>query len=104
MAQYADACNVFGGPTALHHKFQVLAEHCEALGRPFDEIERSTLQHVLVTRDGTGGAITPAQFIDRAGELSDVGVQHVILTVDRVEELSGLELIASDIIPQLRAL
>jgi F420-dependent oxidoreductase-like protein len=104
VAQYADACNVFGGPTALHHKFQVLAEHCETLGRPYDDIERSTLQHILVTRDGGRGALSPAQFIDRAGELSDVGVQHVILTVDRAEEISGLELIASDVIPALRAL
>ena len=104
VAQYADACNVFGGPTALHHKFRVLAEHCEALGRPFDEIERSTLQHVLVTRGGTDGGLSPAQFIDRAGELSDVGVQHVILTVDRVEEAGGLDVIVQDVIPQLRAL
>jgi F420-dependent oxidoreductase-like protein len=104
VAQYADACNVFGGPTALHHKFQVLAEHCSAVGRPFDEIERSTLQHVLLADDDTRGAISPAQLVDRAGELSDVGVQHLILTLDRVEEVAVLDLIARDVLPQLRGL
>ena len=46
VAQYADATNVFGGPTAIHHKYEVLREHCEAIGRDPDEIERSTLQGV----------------------------------------------------------
>jgi alkanesulfonate monooxygenase len=104
VAQYADACNVFGGPTALHHKFQVLAEHCSALGRRFDEIERSTLQHVLLTADGARGAIVPAQLVDRAGELSDVGVQHLILTLDRVEELAAFDLIERDVLPSLQGL
>jgi len=104
VAQYADACNVFGGPTALHHKFQVLAEHCSALGRPFDEIERSTLQHVLLTADGARGAIAPAQLVDRAGELSDVGVQHLVLTLDRVEELAAFDLIERDVLPSLQGL
>ena len=44
VAQYADATNVFGGPDMLRRKYAILREHCEAVGRPFDEIERSTLQ------------------------------------------------------------
>ena len=46
VAQYADACNVFGGPETIHHKYEVLREHCAAIGRDPDEIERSTLQTV----------------------------------------------------------
>ena len=46
VAQYADACNVFGGPERIAHKYAVLREHCERLGRPYEEIERSTLQSV----------------------------------------------------------
>jgi hypothetical protein len=38
--QYADATNVFGGPEQIHHKYEVLREHCG--GRTeLDEIERS---------------------------------------------------------------
>ena len=44
VAQYADAATSSAGPEKIHHKWQVLAAHCEAVGRPFDEIERSTLQ------------------------------------------------------------
>ena len=44
VAQYADATNVFGGPETIHHKYEVIREHCAAIGRDPDEIERSTLQ------------------------------------------------------------
>ena len=44
VAQYADACNVFGGPEAIPRKYRILEAHCAAVGRAFDEIERTTLQ------------------------------------------------------------
>jgi len=103
-AQYADATNVFGGPTALHHKFAVLREHCEAVGRDFNEIERSTLQGVHISADGADGTETPAQVVDRFGELSDVGVQHMIISMPNVWETDRLELIGREVIPQLRGL
>src|SRR5215213_5517006 len=44
VAQYADACNLFdipdGGKT-IRHKLEVLARHCDAVGRPYDEIEKT---------------------------------------------------------------
>ncbi len=80
VAQYADACNVFGGPEAIHHKYEVLREHCAAVGRDPDEIERSTLQVVRLALDGVAGE-SPAQVVDRFGELSDAGAQHVIFSV-----------------------
>ena len=46
VAQYADACNVFGSPEAIARKYAILAEHCAAVGRDPDEIERSTLQNI----------------------------------------------------------
>jgi F420-dependent oxidoreductase-like protein len=104
VAQYADACNVFGGPTALHHKYEVLAEHCAAIGRPYDEIERSTLHGLSISPAGGGDTLSPAQFVDHAGDLSDVGVQHLIVSLDRVEDITGLELIGRDVIPHLAAL
>jgi F420-dependent oxidoreductase-like protein len=42
VAQYADACNLFAGPEA-EHKLGVLREHCEAVGRDFDAIEKTTI-------------------------------------------------------------
>ena len=102
VAQYADASNVFGGPERIHHKWQVLRAHCEAVGRPYDEIERSTLQSVRVTPDGREGSDTPDQLIERFGELGDAGAQHVLFSVRDVWQTDKLELLGSTLLPQLR--
>jgi F420-dependent oxidoreductase-like protein len=101
-AQYGDATNVFGGPEKIHHKYEVLRAHCERVGRDFDEIERSTLQTVRLTPDEAGRAESPAQVVDRFGELGDAGAQHVIFAVRDVWRPGVLERIGRDIIPQLR--
>jgi F420-dependent oxidoreductase-like protein len=101
VAQYADAANVFGGPETIHHKWEVLRRHCEEIGRPFEEIERSTLQGVHVSRDGSGGTETPDQVIDRFGELGDAGAQHILFSVRDVWQTDKLELLGSTLLPQL---
>jgi F420-dependent oxidoreductase-like protein len=103
VAQYADASNVFGGPEHIARKYQILKAHCEAVGRPFEEIERTTLQSNLrLSLDGGRGSVTPAQVVDYYGELADAGAQHVLLSVPDVHETDRLELIASTVFPQLR--
>jgi F420-dependent oxidoreductase-like protein len=42
VAKYADACNLFPGPDALR-KLDVLKAHCAAVGRDYDEIEKTVL-------------------------------------------------------------
>ncbi len=103
-AQYADATNVFGGPEAIAHKYAVLREHCEAIGRPYDEIERSTLQTVNVTADGGDGSETPSRIVDRFGELADSGAQHIIFNMRDVWDPARLELIGRDVVPAVRPL
>jgi alkanesulfonate monooxygenase SsuD/methylene tetrahydromethanopterin reductase-like flavin-dependent oxidoreductase (luciferase family) len=39
VAQYADACNIFGGPEEVAHKVDVLRRHCADVGRDPNEIE-----------------------------------------------------------------
>src|SRR3954466_3373263 len=39
VAQYADACNIFGSPEEVAHKVDVLRRHCDAVGRDPNEIE-----------------------------------------------------------------
>ena len=103
VAQYADACNVFGGPVGIHHKYEVLREHCEAIGRNPDEIERSTLQDVHI-----GDAGHRAETVDGAvqciGELADAGAQHLILSTRDVWDPARLDTLGSQLLPQLRAL
>jgi alkanesulfonate monooxygenase SsuD/methylene tetrahydromethanopterin reductase-like flavin-dependent oxidoreductase (luciferase family) len=98
VAQYGDACNVFGGPTAIHHKYEVLRQHCQALGRDPGEIERTTLQSINLATESTGS------IVERFGELSDAGAQHVIFAVRGLADAAALELIGRDVIPQLRHL
>src|SRR5512138_561467 len=45
VAQYADACNLFAGMgmETLQHKFSILKQHCDAVGRDYAEIEKTTL-------------------------------------------------------------
>jgi F420-dependent oxidoreductase-like protein len=96
VAQYADACNVFGGPERIAHKYAVLREHCERLGRPYDEVERSTLQGIDLERE------TPAQIVERFGALGAAGAQHILFSVRGVHDTSKLERIAAEVFPQLR--
>ena len=103
VAQYADACNVFGGPETIHHKYEVLREHCATVGRDPDEIERSTLQTVRLAVDGGQGE-SPAQVVDRFGELSDAGAQHVIFSVREAWDPRVMEILGRDVLPEVAKL
>ena len=98
VAQYADATNVFGGPEAIAHKYEVIRRHCADVGRDPDEIERSTLQTVNFARE------SPAQVVDRFGELADAGAQHIVLSLVDVIDPRNLETIAREVLPQVRGL
>jgi F420-dependent oxidoreductase-like protein len=44
VAQYADACNIFGEtPEVMRHKLDVLRRHCDDVGRDYDTIEKSMI-------------------------------------------------------------
>ena len=98
VAQYADACNIFGGPDQLTHKFAVLRERCAEVGRPFEEIERTNLQSVDLGRE------TPAQVVDRFATLAEVGVQHVILNMAGVSDPRNIATFGRDVLPKVHAL
>ena len=104
VARYADACNVFGTPEAIARKYSILDAHCAAVGRDPGEIERSTLQAVRVSSDGARGSDTPARVVERFGDLSDAGAQHIIISVPDLYDPSNLELIGRDVLPQVREL
>jgi len=47
VAQYADACNLFGSsPEEVGHKLDVLRAHCDALGRDYDAIQKTIIGRV----------------------------------------------------------
>ena len=96
VAQYADACNVFGDAARIAHKYNVLHEHCERLGRPYDEIERSTLQNIDLEQE------SPDQIVERFGSLAGAGAQHILFSVRGVNDVAKLERIGAEVFPQLR--
>ncbi len=106
VARYADACNVFGGPEGLAHKFRILREHCEAVGRPYDEVERSTLQSIDPDAPGAAnpGRQSVDQIVDWIGELADAGAQHVIVNVRDVWDPARLERLCGELVPAVKAL
>jgi F420-dependent oxidoreductase-like protein len=104
VAQYADACNVFGTPEAIARKYAILADHCAAVGRDPEEIERSTLQNVRVGPDRALGTESPTQIVDRFGELADAGAEHVVIGIRDLADPAPLELIGREVIPHLRSL
>ncbi len=68
VAQYADGCNIFGrSPEFVAAKFAVLREHCERLGRPYEEIERTVLTGIDLENDSTDATV------ERFGALGEAG-------------------------------
>jgi len=76
VAQYADACNLFAfaGPQAIRQKLDVLKRHCDEVGRPYDDIERTALGVVNLAP----GEMTPANLIATCRALADVGIKHFV--------------------------
>ena len=104
VAQYADACNVFGGPENVARKYAILDAHCREVGRDPREIERSTLQNVRVAPPGAGRTESPQEVIDRFGELSDAGVEHVIFELKDAHLDAYRDIVGRDIVPALHAM
>jgi F420-dependent oxidoreductase-like protein len=104
VARYADACNVFGRPETLRHKFEVLRRHCEDVGRDYAEIERTNLSTISITPDGSRGSLTPAALVERLGGWAEAGSHHTIVAIRGVSDISKLELIGRDVIPHIRSL
>jgi len=94
VAQYADACNIFEMPVdAIARKLEVLRGHCEAVGRPYDAIERTTLGGLSVSRDGRGGTQTVDQAVERFAALAAIGIDHAIVNMPRANDEAAFELV-----------
>lgn len=78
VAQYADACNLFGGNDldVLRHKLDVLKGHCEAVERPYNEIEKTVLDTFTPAKQSLGELET------RIHELNSLGLSHTIFNIN----------------------
>jgi F420-dependent oxidoreductase-like protein len=75
VARYADACNLFdipdGGRT-VGRKLEVLARHCDEVGRPFEAIEK-TLSTRLEPGEPAGS------FVERCAAAAELGIEHMVV-------------------------
>ena len=104
VAQYGDACNVFGTADKLRHKYRVLEEHCRRLGRPFEEIERTTLQTFRAHENEQGPQESANQALDRFAELANAGARTIIFNIRDVWRPGVMDVVGRDLIPGLKAL
>ena len=94
VAQYADACNLFGGPDAAR-KLEVLRGHCDAVGRDYEEIEKTTMIAVdpSTTREG---------FLRQATGLRDAGFAAAYVAATGITEPSKVVDLLGSAAPELR--
>ena len=98
VAQYAQACNLFAGPE-LEHKLNVLRGHCEAVGRDYDEIEKT----VMVPLDPGEKGEKVDELLTQLQGLAKLGVQEAHGWVPRVSEITPLELLGREVVPAAKA-
>lgn len=113
VAAHADACNLFGDPSVIAHKIEVLHEHCRAAQRDPSEIAITQLSSVLCAPDPDALSATlaaqssddrPAEIVadrllagtvdDHVGRfraLADAGVDEVIVSLADVGDPGSVE-------------
>ena len=90
VAEHADACNLFDipdGGVTIRRKLDVLADHCEHVGRPFSEVEKT-----VSTRLNRGES--SESFADRLLTLAELGIEHAVVVTDHAFVDSDLTTLA----------
>ncbi|HTK07153.1 MAG TPA: LLM class F420-dependent oxidoreductase [Ktedonobacteraceae bacterium] len=118
VAQYGDACNVGGDIDTIKHKFAVIKEHCENVGRDYNEIHRTSstfcvigdnreaalaslkpYERQLLERQAAGATVgTLDEVRQRITQLEEAGVQELIVTLPSVTKLETLRTFAREFI------
>lgn len=116
VARYANACNVQGDCATLAHKFAVLKGHCEAVGRDYQRIHRTTNTLCLMAetdeqalaqipddwKADLGEAIytdligSPATIRQRLAAYEEVGVQELLLDFFTRDPLPAIRRFAAE--------
>jgi F420-dependent oxidoreductase-like protein len=120
IARYGDACNLIiipnepenymrGVPYA-ERKYVVLRERCDEIGRPYSDIEKTTLSGIILSRDGTkpegayesperASVIEPGAAIDYFARLAEIGTDHAIVNMGTLHLPGAFDLWAEKVIP-----
>jgi F420-dependent oxidoreductase-like protein len=101
VAEYADACNIgdWVGTDNMQKALDTLKAHCEALGRDYNTIEKTSLCTVNLSAKDTVGSI-----LSQINQLSRMGFTHAIFNMPDVYKMTPLETFAKEIIPAVAGL
>jgi F420-dependent oxidoreductase-like protein len=94
VAKYAQACNLFPGPD-LEHKLDVLRQHCDDVGRDYDEIHKTVIGPL---DPGPGGEHVDG-LLESMQRLAALGVTHYHGSVPDVASVRPLEVLGQRVIP-----
>ena len=95
VAQYADACNLFGeGPDQVRHKLDVLRGHCDDLGRDYDAIEKTMIAMGDPVADTDG-------FLSSMEEYAALGISLVTLMPPTGDPVGWTTAVCEDVLPRL---
>jgi F420-dependent oxidoreductase-like protein len=95
VAEYGDACNLFGrtGLDGNKHKLDVLRQHCTDVGRNYDDIEKTVLAGVRID----DAAADPDCLKKLADEWGELGITHIILAVSNTANLKAYDKVADQL-------
>lgn len=95
VAQYADACNLFGqAPEVVAHKLEVLQRHCDDVGRDYADIQRTMLA-------ATDPLADVDAFLTRMAEYAAVGIELVTLVPAGDDPVAWTTQLCQDVLPRL---
>ena len=99
VARFGDACNLWPTPE-IPHKLEVLRDHCKAVSRDYDTIEKTAM---LQFDPGEKGEKVD-EIIGRLHWLAGMGIETVIGGVKDVWRIKPLEIVGERLIPAVAKL
>ncbi len=105
VARYANACNFFAanGEDTLRRKLDILQSHCEAEGRPYTSISKTTIGDPLAMRTPSN-TLDPGKVIAHAAYLADLGFDYFHLSIPNVSDPHVFNIFREEIVPAIHAL
>jgi F420-dependent oxidoreductase-like protein len=94
VAQYADACNLFAEGAEATHKLDVLRGHCDAVGRDYDEIEKTTMWVI-------DPSTTLDDFLTKANAMKELGFTTGYIFASHMPERERIIELLAAAVPEL---